>query len=211
MNKIAAIIGLVCFLFTACNTVKENVDNAETPNSNTMVFTIDKIIQEKDGETLILKDEKGNIYTTVISIANGNYVEVGTGDKISLEAKQILEIDPPIIVSEKVEVIEKAATPVLGPGYEKVEELMLWINHSQQEAHGMDGEKIKCLQVQYGETMDAEKEWEVLCDEIEGFSYVEGKIYQLKIKRKWLKDHELVADRSPYDFELIEIIETKAQ
>ena len=91
----AAITLIIMTLFLGCKTMEE-----------TNNYTITKIEQGKDGQTLYLKDSKNNIYTTVISIPNGNYVKVEEGNKIKLEIVKMIDTDPPIIVSKSIEVIK---------------------------------------------------------------------------------------------------------
>lgn len=80
----------------SCNTVKKENN----------VFTISKIQQEKDGKTLFLKDDENKIYTTIISIPNGNYIKVNEGDKIKIDITEILDTDPAIIISNRIEVLD---------------------------------------------------------------------------------------------------------
>lgn len=76
------------------------------PSKDT-VFSITKIEQGKDGKTLFLVDSEGTEYTTVISIPNGNYVEVEVGDRLKLEIKEILgDMEPIIVLSRTVEVLD---------------------------------------------------------------------------------------------------------
>lgn len=97
------LLSMVFFL----NSCGSNKTKSQTSNAERMEFTITKIQNEKDGQTLFLKDEKGVEFTTVISIPNGNFVEVEKGNRISLVAKEILEMHPAIIVSEDIKVITK--------------------------------------------------------------------------------------------------------
>ncbi|MDC6385782.1 hypothetical protein D2V93_08705 [Flagellimonas taeanensis] len=90
------ILGLLLFWVISCNSP------IDAP-----IFSITKIEQGKDGKTLFLEDAKGTVYTTVISIPNGNYVDVEVGDRVQLEINEILEdMDPIIIVSKSVTVLE---------------------------------------------------------------------------------------------------------
>ncbi len=89
-------LGLLLFWVISCNS------SIEAP-----VFSITKIEQGKDGKTLFLQDAKGTVYTTVISIPNGNYTDVEVGDRVQLEINEILEdMDPIIIVSKSLTVLE---------------------------------------------------------------------------------------------------------
>jgi len=69
-------------------------------------YYISKISQEKDGKTLYLKDQNNNDFTTVISIPNGNYIEVNEGDTISVEIESIIETYPRIIISKNIKVLK---------------------------------------------------------------------------------------------------------
>ena len=88
---------ILSILFIGCATTK-----------NSSEFFITKIQGEKDGQTLFLKDDKGQVYTTIISPANGNYVDVNQGDKISLDIKEIMEMESPAIVSTNIRIVKKA-------------------------------------------------------------------------------------------------------
>lgn len=97
MKKLTLILTAV-LIFFSCST-KENFSK----------FLITKIKPEKDGQTLFLKNDNGENFTTVISIPNGNFIEVNEGDKIRLEIKETLDkMNPPIILSKNIKVIEKA-------------------------------------------------------------------------------------------------------
>lgn len=70
-------------------------------------FLITKIRAEKDGQTLFLENDKGKVYTTIISFANGNFIEVNQGDKISLEIKDIIKMKPPAIISKNIRIVKE--------------------------------------------------------------------------------------------------------
>ncbi|WP_308992431.1 hypothetical protein QLS71_000445 [Mariniflexile litorale] len=91
----AVITIIIITLFLGCKTMEE-----------TNKYTITKIEQGKDGQTLYLKDSKNNVYTTVISIPNGNFVKVEEGNKIKLEIIKMIETYPPILVSKSIEIIK---------------------------------------------------------------------------------------------------------
>ncbi len=95
---------LVCLIFMGCLPSK----NTSTIGTNDleMKLTITKIRNEKDGQTLFMSDDKGGDFITVISFANGNWVEVDKGDIIILEAVEILESDPAQIISKNIRVVE---------------------------------------------------------------------------------------------------------
>lgn len=90
--------------------------------------------------------------------------------------------------------------------YEKIEEETYWINSYQVVANKAFGIASMCLQFQKGDTLAKDGKWDVLCDQIEKFDYVEGNYYQIRILKKWLIDHESLLDRSPYDLELLTVI-----
>lgn len=94
-KRILHILFITLFL-GACHPSKETDD----------IFTITKIQQEKDGQTLFLKGKGGEVYTTVISIPNGNFIEVKQGDQVKLEIEEILETDPPIIISKSISLVQ---------------------------------------------------------------------------------------------------------
>lgn len=88
------ILWIALFLVLSCN----------TPNDKGLIFSITKIEQGKDGKTLFLEDSEGTLYTTVVSIPNGNYIDVEVGDKVRLEIKEIVEnMDPIILITRSIE------------------------------------------------------------------------------------------------------------
>lgn len=106
MKNLIGISTLLITLF-ACsspkNTPKQNVDRME--------FTVTHIQNEKDGQTISMTDDRGGRYITVISIPNGNYIDLAVGNKISLIAEEILESDPAQVISKNIEIIDPQATP----------------------------------------------------------------------------------------------------
>jgi uncharacterized OB-fold protein len=91
------ILTFVLLCSVACNAPKETED----------VYSITGVQQEKDGKTLFLEDATGTEYSTVISIPNGNYVEVKVGDRVKLEINEVLEdMEPILIISRSVEVLD---------------------------------------------------------------------------------------------------------
>lgn len=199
MKLISIILSVIVLTFNSCGSAKNKAND-----NKRMEFTITKIQNEKDGQTLFLKDDKNREFTTVISIPNGNFIKVETGNHISLIAREILERHPAIIISEDIKVLDN--NNPFTPKYEKTEEEIYWINARKTQANGMVGNIIDCLQFQQEKTLNKNGEWKVICDQIKHFNYVEGNYYQIKVAKKWLKDHKFLADRSPYDLELIEVI-----
>lgn len=109
MKNIAITIALLLLVgLYACNTPKSG-SQTET-NGEQLQFTIIKVQDEKDGQTLFLKSATGAVFTTVISFANDNWVDgLKAGDRISLVAKEILEMHPALIISENIQVLEQAS------------------------------------------------------------------------------------------------------
>lgn len=89
---------LIAFaLLIACNTQKNY------PNS----YTITKIQPEKDGQTLFLKNEKGDVYTTIISIPNGNFIKLEEGNVITFDVQDTIKMDPPALVSKNIKIVSE--------------------------------------------------------------------------------------------------------
>ena len=88
---------LVLTLLIACNTQK-NYPNA---------YTITKIQAEKDGQPLFLKNDKGDLYTTIISIPNGNYIKVQEGNVITFDVQDTLQMEPPALVSKNIKIVRQ--------------------------------------------------------------------------------------------------------
>lgn len=199
-NRICFLLFLAIFL-VSCGASK---NNNSTSNNNKMEFTVTHIKNEMDGQTISLKDDKGGDYITVISIPNGNFVDLKVGNRIQLTAEEIMESDPAQIISKDIKVIGGGDS--IGEIYEKEEEENYWVHARKTTANDMMGNPIECLQLQKGTTLDKDGEWLVICDPIEDFLYQEGKYYQIKVLKKWLKNHEMIADRSPYDLELVTVV-----
>lgn len=207
MKSIFSLLLVATLFACACNSTKPtttDVKNSNNPTSK-MVLTVTDIKNEKDGQTISLKDDKGEKYTTVISIPNGNFVELEVGNRISLDAEEILEMHPAIIVSKNIVVLDGDSDYEFS--YEKMEEETIWINARLTEAQGSWGQLMDCYQIQTGEKLKKDGKWDVICDEIKYFTYVEGYYYRIKMNKKWIENHEHLMDRSPYDLELLGVIE----
>lgn len=90
-------LAIALLYVVSCNTPKEPGD----------VYSITKIQNEKDGRSLFLEDANGTEYITVISIPNGNYVDVEVGDRVKLEINEVIEdMKPILIISRSVEVLD---------------------------------------------------------------------------------------------------------
>lgn len=88
---------IVLTLLICCNTSKT------FPNA----YTITKIQPEKDGQTLFLKNEKGDVYTTIISIPNGNFIKLEEGNVITFDVQDTLKMDPPALVSKNIKIVSQ--------------------------------------------------------------------------------------------------------
>ncbi|MBA6157326.1 DUF4377 domain-containing protein [Tenacibaculum sp. S7007] len=73
-------------------------------------LTVTKIENGRDGYTATLKDGKGGLYTSTISIPNleDNYVRLEVRDKVKV-AGEYAESDPVQIYAKKIKVIERTA------------------------------------------------------------------------------------------------------
>lgn len=101
---------VLLLLVMACNTSKNGAQTGD--KAVQMELTVSKIQDEKDGQTIFLEDDRGEKYTTIISPANGNWVELSEGDKISLVATEIMESYPAQIISKDIKVMGKAPNPM---------------------------------------------------------------------------------------------------
>lgn len=102
MLKKILIIVITSLLFISCNSLKHTSAYLNT-NEYLVIHTKDEI----DGQTVTVKDYNNKIYTTVISIANGNWVDLKVGDIISLEIEDIIKINPVHLISKNIKVISK--------------------------------------------------------------------------------------------------------
>jgi hypothetical protein len=166
-----------------------------------MTFWVLNIQNEMDGQTLTLKNEKGEKFTTIISPANGNYIELKKGDKISALVTSYLKNTEPLqLVTKNIKMIEGNMTT-------KNQEKTWWIHSRKTKSNDQFGSSITCLQYQENDILNQNGEWKVLCDPIKYFQFIEGYYYKVKITQKLLKDSELLVDRSATEQELITVIE----
>jgi heat shock protein HslJ len=86
------------------------------------------------------------------------------------------------------------------------EEKLIWVNSSKQPCTGVG--PMNCLQVQYGEQIE-EGDWKNFYNEIEGFNYQPGNIYQIKVRIEKLPE-PIPADASSLAYKLIEIVSQEA-
>lgn len=202
MNKLLIVILTFTLLIEGCSTPKAN--KKSNNDLNKMEFVVSKIKNEKDGQTISMKDEKGGKYITIISPANGNFVKLKIGDKISLVAKEIMESNPVQIISKDIKVLSSISSNNIE--YEKVEEEIYWIDARKTTGYNMHGNPTECFNYQKGNSSIKASDWKILCDNITHFDYVEGYFYKIKVLKKWLKNHKNLADRSPFDLELKTVI-----
>lgn len=202
MKNIILVSFLLLLLIAGCSI--STPKNHSLKINNPMEFTVTKIQDEMDGQTIFLKDDEGRPYTTIVSIPNGNYVDFNIGDRISLVVEGTIDFDPIQIISKDIKVLGDIHSN--GIVYEKTEEKTYWVHSLKTTARGMWGQPMECLQYQEGTTLDKNGEWKTLCDEIEYFRHLEGTYYQIKVLKKWLKNHEGLMDRTPYDLELVTVL-----
>lgn len=82
-------------------------------------------------------------------------------------------------------------------------ELIIWVNSAKVECTGV--RKMTCMQIQKSEVLDFSKDWELFYSQIEGFDYIPGYLYKLKIKTETIENPP--ADGSSIKYTLIEILE----
>lgn len=104
------LLALIIFAVYSCSTTQKS---ATLKKNSRMEFTVTKIQNEMDGQTLFLKDDNGNKYTTVISIPNGNFVEVKKGNRISLIVKDLIKMKPIAIVSRDIKILNPIETKIV--------------------------------------------------------------------------------------------------
>lgn len=103
MFKFRVSVFLVVFSLISCKTHKLNRANLEKDT-----FQVVHINNEIDGQTLTLKNNKGQLNTTVISIPNGNWVELEVGSVVSIETGDIInKMNPPHLISKRIVVLGK--------------------------------------------------------------------------------------------------------
>lgn len=77
-----------------------------------------------------------------------------------------------------------------------------WINSAKVDCTGVG--PMSCFQIQKGEKIDSEA-WEMFYNEISGFNYEPGNIYQIKVEIVQ-KNDPIPADASSIDYKLVEIL-----
>ena len=102
MMKIT-IISLLLTLLIGCSTTKSN--SIAIQKNVIMEFTVTKIQNEMDGQTIFLKNDKKEKYKTIISPANGNFVELNVGDKISIKVESTIKSTPTQLISKNIRVM----------------------------------------------------------------------------------------------------------
>ncbi len=85
-------------------------------------------------------------------------------------------------------------------------EINLWVNSFKSNGTGIGAQK--CFLIQKGDSIKANN-WENLYDNIEGFEYIPGNLYKLKVKVETRKPENTPADASTLRYILIEVLESK--
>lgn len=178
---------MISTIFSMCKSAKSESEMSKEIG----VYTIDRIQPEKDGETLYMTDEHGEPATMIISIPNGNYVEVAVGDQISVEIEAVMRSYPPQIIGKNIKVIKKAEGVLPSPTsdlpqYVKGE---LLVGFASQEVYKstldmleqMEGVSLLKVLMKSSDTpiahlkvpVDREKEYIALFEKMEGVQYAE--------------------------------------
>ncbi|MCW3465985.1 DUF4377 domain-containing protein [Chitinophaga nivalis] len=90
----------------------------------------------------------------------------------------------------------------------KEKELVMWVNKKKTTCTVPPGGPRECLEVAYGKVAPTKaSEWQAFSEDIKGFDYKPGKVYQIKVKRT--PRAEQLQDASAYTYELAEIIAPK--
>jgi len=84
-------------------------------------------------------------------------------------------------------------------------ETVYWVNSTKVDCTGVG--KMNCLQVQNGNELDLNKEWNLFYSQIIGFDYEPSFIYKLNIKEETIENPP--ADGSSIKYTLIEVLEKK--
>lgn len=77
-----------------------------------------------------------------------------------------------------------------------------WVNSTQVDCVGVG--PMKCLQIQKGENLESDN-WQFFYDQIQGFEFEPGFIYQLLVKTT-PKEGPIPSDASSLDYKLVKII-----
>ncbi|CAM1364740.1 DUF4377 domain-containing protein [Tenacibaculum xiamenense] len=80
---------------------------------------------------------------------------------------------------------------------------VIWVNSSKVPCTGVA--PMQCMQIHTGNELNKDN-WTLFYDEIEGFNYVPGNIYKLKVSVTSLDPSSVPADASTKKYKLIEVI-----
>ena len=80
---------------------------------------------------------------------------------------------------------------------------IMWVNSNKVPCNGVA--PMHCMQIQTGNQLN-QNNWTLFYDQIEGFNYVPGNIYQLKVSVASLNSNLVPADASSKKYKLIEVI-----
>lgn len=84
----------------------------------------------------------------------------------------------------------------------EIETEVWWINSAKVDCTGVG--PMSCFQIQKGSQIDP-AQWELFYDEIEGFAYEPGSIYQIKVQVD-PKQEPIPADAGAFSYKLVEIL-----
>lgn len=101
-------ITMLSFLLTQCSNKTKDLTN--TSND---VYTVVNVKNESDSATVTLSDARGGKYQTVISIANGNWIDLEKGDRVKVSYEELLEMDPALMIGSKFTKLDKNATKLM--------------------------------------------------------------------------------------------------
>lgn len=84
-------------------------------------------------------------------------------------------------------------------------ELILWVNKKKTQCTVPPGGPRDCYQISYDKVApSADKNWQPFSNEIEGFTFQEGKVQHIKVQRRSVVAPP--ADASPYTYKLLEVL-----
>jgi len=87
----------------------------------------------------------------------------------------------------------------------KQNESIYWVNSSKKDCSGVG--KMTCFQIQKSDTLNLNADWNLFYAPIDGFDYIPGFIYKLKIKETQVENPP--ADASSIKYTLVKVLEKK--
>ncbi|CAM1361276.1 hypothetical protein TPENAI_20169 [Tenacibaculum litopenaei] len=85
-----------------------------------------------------------------------------------------------------------------------IKEEIIWVSSSKQPCEGVI--KTNCLRIKRGSALNKKANWELFYDSIYGFTYQPRVLYQLKVRVKEHKKHQVPADGSSKSYYLQEVL-----